>query len=299
MKHRTTVSEKKFLRLLYGEFRRPNYMVLSQVDIPPIPGAQKRGRRVDALVVGIWGSRDASIVGFEMKASRQSWLQELKDPRKAEEGAQFCDAWYLLADPGTIMEGELPKNWGLYVSKGDGIQIVKQAEKLSPQEPGRALFFSLLRALVAQSGDHAKESVLRAHYNNGYTVGKSEARKLFREVMHDLRSSVKTDGLEHLNSLLSKGPHDLRAGRIQLTEQFVERFSHWMSLHPTKHALDALEFMAKGGLHGVANKITVLKEQLKGMLSELEKREETITQAAKEAHPLISKESTDSLDQGS
>lgn len=56
MKHRTTVSEKKFLRLLYGQFKLPNYAVLSQVDIPPIPGAKKRGRRVDALVIGVWES---------------------------------------------------------------------------------------------------------------------------------------------------------------------------------------------------------------------------------------------------
>jgi AcrR family transcriptional regulator len=222
-----------------------------------------------------------------MKASRTSWIQELKNPRKAEEGAQFCDEWYLLTDPGTVRDGELPPNWGLYTSTGDQLKLVKRATKLSPQEPGREFFFSLFRSLVSQSGQNAEEALLKAHYDNGYAAGRAQARQDFKDLIQDLRTPQPPNGLERLRSLLLNGPHESRAERIRVVEQFVERFLHWKFLHSTTRALDTIEFIVEGGLCGMTGKISAFKEELKQLLLEVEEREKAVAQITDEIKPSV------------
>ncbi len=88
-------------------------------------------RSADAVAFGIWPSRGQTLVGFEFKESRSDWLRERKNPAKAEEIAQHCDAWWLVVGDETVAKpDELPEPWGLYVANKDRTKLrnAKQAQ---------------------------------------------------------------------------------------------------------------------------------------------------------------------------
>lgn len=77
-------------------------------------------RIADAMAFNMFGSTGYEILGFEIKVSRSDWLSELKHMSKSNELMEYCDKWFLVvSDPAIVQEGELPKNWGLLVLKGD------------------------------------------------------------------------------------------------------------------------------------------------------------------------------------
>jgi hypothetical protein len=53
--------------------------------------------------MGLWPSRGLKLMGFEIKAGRGDWLGELRNPRKAESIARFCDQWWVVATQDVIL----------------------------------------------------------------------------------------------------------------------------------------------------------------------------------------------------
>lgn len=84
----------------------PEWIMLDEVS-------NGRGtRRSDLLGISLWGSRGIRIYGFELKVSRSDWLNELKNPAKAEEGAwSQCDRFHLVTPKGIVEPGEVPLPW--------------------------------------------------------------------------------------------------------------------------------------------------------------------------------------------
>jgi hypothetical protein len=128
----------------------------------------------DCVVVGLWPSRGLDIVGIEVKVSRQDWLSELKNPKKAEAVAKFCDYWYLaVGDADIVREGELPTNWGLYVPRKDGrIHCAKAAVKNETPELSRGFIAAVLRRASAPTSDE-----LSKEFQRGYEKAKKEQRE--------------------------------------------------------------------------------------------------------------------------
>ncbi|HEB42043.1 MAG TPA: hypothetical protein ENI08_03425 [Candidatus Dependentiae bacterium] len=114
-------------------------------------------RTADLIVVGLWPSRGIELEGFEVKASRSDWLNELKHPAKAESIAKYCDRWWLVVgDKDIVKEGELPSNWGLLVPRGKQL-IVKVAAPKLKSVPITSLFMAAIMRRVAQINIPCKE----------------------------------------------------------------------------------------------------------------------------------------------
>jgi hypothetical protein len=134
-------------------------------------------RHCDALVMSLWPSRGLEIIGFEVKVRRSDWMKELETPEKAEAIAQWCDRWYLVVgDEEIVKAGELPKNWGLFVPRADGLLRCKTEAKLAEPEPepGRTFLAAVLRSIQAQL---SPEAALQAEYHRGLKEGAAEESK--------------------------------------------------------------------------------------------------------------------------
>lgn len=64
--------------------------------------------------------------------SRADFLNEMRDPTKAQAVFQFCDRWSLVTPVGLVKAEELPEPWGLMTFDGRTMRTVKSAPKLVP-----------------------------------------------------------------------------------------------------------------------------------------------------------------------
>jgi hypothetical protein len=149
-------------------------------------------RHCDALVMSLWPSRGLEIIGFEVKVRRSDWLKELDTPEKAEAIAQWCDRWYLVVgDEQLVKDGELPKNWGLFVPRADGRLRCKTEAKLAEPEPepGRVFLAAVLRSIQSQL---SPEAALNAEYRRGLKEGAEEEAKKdwYKSDLEELRKKV-------------------------------------------------------------------------------------------------------------
>lgn len=120
--------------------------------------------------------------GFEVKASRADWLNELSQPDKAVPGASRCHYWWLVTVPGVVRQGELPPGWGLFVERPGGLEMAVAAERREPQHPDwdlvEALLFVLDRHMDRQARDIYRLG-FRAGVAQGYESGFNWARVQF------------------------------------------------------------------------------------------------------------------------
>lgn len=135
-------------------------------------------RRADAIHVGLWSSRGAGIVEVcELKTSRADWLRELKSPGKAEAWWPYCNAfWLVVPHAGIVLDGELPKGWGLMMPGGRGRRfkvVVKPEDRkadittgllvtlLKNTETHRTHSLSLLRRQLQEESWAREQQILR------------------------------------------------------------------------------------------------------------------------------------------
>lgn len=102
-------------------------------------------RFADAVAMNLWPSRGLAIHGFEIKVHRSDWLNELKNPAKAEAMARNCDHWWIVAAKGVVREGELPSTWGLIEVDGRGLTAKVAAPRLARPELTRDFMASMMR----------------------------------------------------------------------------------------------------------------------------------------------------------
>lgn len=141
---RKALSTAEIKALLRERYPKDSYAYMEEV--PNGTGGNK-SRSADALVMSLWPSRGLYLYGFEVKASRADWLNELKQPAKADAICRFCDFWYLVAgDESIVQPGELPPTWGLIVPSGGKLRVRVEAPKLEAQPITRAFLAGLFRA---------------------------------------------------------------------------------------------------------------------------------------------------------
>lgn len=176
------------LRLRY---MAPIYALLEEVA----NGTGARGNRyADAIVMQLYPSMGLELLGFEVKASRTDWLNELKDPAKSAAFIPYCDAWYLvIADEGMVKPGELPANWGMIAPRGSLLQIVKPAPTLPARSMDRTFLAALLRR-VHESAATPRE--LEAEYTRGcrdgwkFAEGAKAELKRYRRRLVEIRTNA-------------------------------------------------------------------------------------------------------------
>lgn len=161
------------LRRLYDS---RDYAFLEQVR--GRTGAQG-SRYADGMAFSLFPSRGLNIEGFEVKVSRTDWLNELKQPPKADEIFQFCDHWWLaVGADGIVRDNELPEPWGLMVLR-EGVMVVeKQAPRLQPITPTKGFIASVMRNVSRERpGKEELEQQRLLGYEEGVKSGKESAKR--------------------------------------------------------------------------------------------------------------------------
>ncbi|WP_066681647.1 hypothetical protein [Sphingomonas sp. CCH9-E2] len=140
---------------LARKFCAPEYALFYEVG--DATGGRAR-RWADAIAMGLWPSRGIALQGFEIKVSRSDWLNELRQPAKAEAIARYCRYWWIVTPPDLVREGELPERWGHYEVRGNGLKVVRAAPPLDPVPVSP----EFLAALLRRSDEHARSTVREA-----------------------------------------------------------------------------------------------------------------------------------------
>lgn len=175
---RETVTAAEVQVALSNMYRGSAWAFLAQVKSAT---AYRRMRTADALAMSVWPSRGLHLYGFEIKVNRNDWLNELRQPEKADEICAFCDFWYVvIGETWVAKQSELPPTWGLIAPIRKGVlSIVREAPKLDAKPIDTLLLASILRnvsratvsrseiaaelAAARQSGiDESKRTVERA-----------------------------------------------------------------------------------------------------------------------------------------
>lgn len=160
--------------LLRHKFSPPEWAFIPQVRNGT--GYMQGLRTADAFAMGLWPSRGLYLNGFEIKINRGDWLSELKNPKKAEDMAQFCDFWWVVAPKDIIKVEEVPVLWGLMIPFGKTVKIVKQAPQANPLEINRLFLAALLRRAQEVI---TPDATIKIHYKQGFEEGKKSANEIF------------------------------------------------------------------------------------------------------------------------
>lgn len=129
--------------ILQKKFPEKEYVIMKEVSDA---SGYDRSRSADYVVVNLWPSRGLAINGIELKSYRGDWLNELKNPKKAENIFKYCDYWWLLTTDDTLAKiDEIPINWGWMAIKNDKIVVKKQAPKLTPVALSKSFSICMLR----------------------------------------------------------------------------------------------------------------------------------------------------------
>lgn len=113
-------------------------------------GYIKPERFADALAVSLFPSNGITLTGFEIKASRNDLLSELRDLSKSDAIKQFCDYWILIVTDLEILKGKIkvPDDWGIwFISEfyAEPVFITERKPKqLYPKPTDRYFLASLL-----------------------------------------------------------------------------------------------------------------------------------------------------------
>ena len=92
-----------------------------------------------------------NLHGFEIKTWRADWLQELKNPDKADNICSFCHFWYIAIDDEKIVKlDELPIDWGLMLCTKGTRKILKKAPERTNVTP---LDIQMIAGILRKAAD--------------------------------------------------------------------------------------------------------------------------------------------------
>lgn len=137
----------------------------------------RANRTCDAIAMSLWPSRGLTLHGHEIKCSRSDWLNEIKDPHKAEAFAVYCDYfWLVIGDRKIIQAGEVPETWGVMLAHKTRIDVLQEPTKNPEPRPiERGFLAALLRqaGVVASLPPAEITEAERAGYDRGYAAAES------------------------------------------------------------------------------------------------------------------------------
>lgn len=160
-------------------------------------------RSADFVAVNLWPSRGLAVNGIELKSYRNDWLNELKNPEKAEKIFQFCDYfWLLTADDGIAKIDEIPATWGWMTVKSGKITTLKEAPKLQPVSISRNFLCTMLKRATDKTDfvhvddivdriESARESAKNS--NTWELKHTTEENDRLRKILDDFRKETDID----------------------------------------------------------------------------------------------------------
>ena len=170
-------TESDLIDFIRNTYPPPEYAVLDHVR--NATGFAGKVRTADAIMFSTYPSRGLHLYGFEIKCSRSDWLNELRDPAKAEEIGRYCDFWYVVAPVGVVREAETPQNWGWLAPEKTRLKVMKKPFRNDKAEPlSREFIASIMRRFHERT---QTEDELKAERLKGIKIGRREAARLMTE----------------------------------------------------------------------------------------------------------------------
>lgn len=176
-------TEAEMFDLLAERYAEPSHVILPKVR--NATGFTGTARTADALVLELWPMHGMRLIGFEMKSSRSDWLRELRQPRKREAIAKFCDQWYVVAgDTGIVRVGELRPHEGLLeVTAGRRLRLAVGAPDVEAMPVTREFLAAIVRRAVTCS-PHGKSIVA------GVKERAERVQRDYRQKERELRNEI-------------------------------------------------------------------------------------------------------------
>lgn len=184
---------------------RPLYPPAAYALLPQVANGtgSRANRHADALALSLWPSRGLHLSGFEIKSYRSDWLQELKNPAKAEAIAQFCNYWWIVTAGDSIAKvHEVPEAWGLmsWDATTSKLKKVKPA-KFHESTP---LDLPMIAAILRKAQDVVTPSAVVAAaekkaYKDGLEAGAAKSKydhcdyEKLREVVKEFKKASGID----------------------------------------------------------------------------------------------------------
>jgi hypothetical protein len=140
------MTKPEIWELLQRKFPAQQYALMAEVRDA---AGFSASRSADYMAMNLWPSRGLTVTGIELKSYRGDWLNELKNPKKAEAIFKYCDYFYLLTTDEKIANlSEIPDSWGWMCIKGKTLRTLKQAPKLNPTPLSRDIVATMLKRAI-------------------------------------------------------------------------------------------------------------------------------------------------------
>lgn len=276
-KVRIPAAERPYHDALHKTYPEREFLVIPQVRFP-VDGEY---RVADALVAGLWESRDTMLRGFEIKTSPQSLVQELKNPEKADLPARFCDTWTVLAPHGMLRSHQLPAKWGLFELHDGYFMKTKEPEPLAPREFPRAVFASILQGVLSQADAKVRHPDIVKAYKDGVQEGRRKGREGMDAMARcfEDRLKQKDHEREDLARLVSKigivwnsrrrDPDEQAERAARILKAFQRCYPDFLA---EDDVIEAIQYVAAGGLDQYRSKLNELRSDLKNLLEDVDRR---------------------------
>lgn len=161
--------------------------------------------RIDGLLINLHPSRSDAIEAFEIKASRNDWLNELKNPEKSDKIVGHCDRMWLVTVEGIVKIEEIPENWGLKILKSKNLIVKKEAPLLNPHydrdfiltlgQYVRDEFNSAIGDAKHEAYKEAKIDIEKQHDSEYYKQNSDIYEKRWQELQKKCEAFEKTTGI--------------------------------------------------------------------------------------------------------
>lgn len=132
------------------------------------------GQRIADFVAVDKHRSTLALHGHEVKVSRADWLNELRDPSKAEAIKRWMHHWWLVVPaPSIVKPGELPDGWGLLAPGSDGkLRAHRKAPLLDPEPLPLEFTVSLLASTTRTAyREPLRRDARRMDLRKGFSCG--------------------------------------------------------------------------------------------------------------------------------
>lgn len=200
----TTTPE--LLARLQRHYIKPGENLPGGVFLPEVGWNGQGGtRQCDALYVGFTSTSGRTLIGHELKVSREDLLRELDDPHKATDWADECHEWWLaIGDPKVIEGISIPAGWGVMIpgrSKTRMEVLTPADRKPSSHTPS----WHAVRSIIARQDTLRAQAITNARLK-AHDEATAEVEKRVRE------------GIERKLALAEASGESARNARKQLDD---------------------------------------------------------------------------------
>lgn len=156
------INSKTILEALRSLYSESEWLFAGEVGLLGFQNQQ----RIDAFAVALWPSKKALRHSYEIKVSRQDFLNEIKNPQKRQFALDNSEQfWFAIAD-GIADKSEIPDEAGLLIYKNDKLIRAKNAPKRKVEPITQDMLLSIAKRMRTEAKrSYAADNTLPGYEN--------------------------------------------------------------------------------------------------------------------------------------